>query len=90
MTRGGWSAFIDATLITAHSEEEPAAENCWRWCWPMAAKCASDLGAGREQDALFGKVASDATAFRTVHRIASDPVLVDALRTAHANARDRF
>ena len=35
-------------------------------------ECVSDFGAIREQDALFGKVASDSTAFRTVERIASN------------------
>jgi len=32
----------------------------------------SDLGAVRDQEALFGPVASDPTAFRTVDRIASE------------------
>jgi hypothetical protein len=53
-------------------------------------ECVSDLGAVRDQQALFGPVASDSTAFRMVDRIASDPVLVDALRSAHARARQRF
>jgi hypothetical protein len=53
-------------------------------------ECVSDLGAVREQDALFGKVASDSTAFRTVDRIASTPGLLDAVRAAHARARARF
>ena len=53
-------------------------------------ECVSDLGAVREQDALFGAVASDSTAFRMVDRIASTPGLVDALRLAHARARARF
>jgi hypothetical protein len=53
-------------------------------------ECVSDLGAAREQEALFGKVASDSTAFRTVDRIASTPGLLDALRAAHARARERF
>jgi Transposase DDE domain group 1 len=35
--------------------------------------CVSDLGAVREQDALFGAVASDSTAFRMIDRIASTP-----------------
>jgi Transposase DDE domain group 1 len=52
--------------------------------------CVSDLGAVRDQDSLFGPVASDSTAFRVVDRIASDPALLDALRSAHARARDRF
>jgi hypothetical protein len=50
----------------------------------------SDLGAVRDQEALFGAVASDSTAFRVVDRIAADPVLLDALRSAHARARERF
>src|SRR6201993_2967644 len=53
-------------------------------------ECVSDLGAVREQSALFGEVASDSTAFRTVDRIASTPGLLDAVRAAHATARERF
>ena len=53
-------------------------------------ECVSDLGAVREQDALFGKVASDSTAFRMVDRIASTPGLLDGVRRAHARARARF
>jgi hypothetical protein len=53
-------------------------------------ECVSDLGAVREQDALFGAVASDSTAFRMVDRIASEPGLLEALRVAHARARARF
>jgi hypothetical protein len=53
-------------------------------------ECVSDLGAVRDQDALFGPVASDSTAFRTVARIAEDRSLIDALRAAHARARERF
>jgi Transposase DDE domain group 1 len=53
-------------------------------------ECVSDLGAVRDQEALFGPVASDSTAFRTVDRIASTPGLLDALRAAHARARERF
>jgi Transposase DDE domain group 1 len=53
-------------------------------------ECVSDLGAVREQDALFGAVASDSTAFRMVDRVASEPGLLDALRVAHAQARERF
>ena len=53
-------------------------------------ECVSDLGAVREQDALFGAVASDSTAFRVVDRIASTPGLLDAIRLAHARARARF
>ena len=53
-------------------------------------ECLSDLGATRDQDPLFGAVASDSTAFRTVDRIASTPGLLDAVRDAHASARARF
>jgi hypothetical protein len=53
-------------------------------------ECVSDLGAVREQDALFGSVASDSTAFRMIEKIASTPGLLDALRAAHARARERF
>jgi hypothetical protein len=53
-------------------------------------ECVSDLGSVREQDALFGEVASDSTAFRTIARIATEPGLLDAVRAAHARARERF
>ncbi len=53
-------------------------------------ECVSDLGAVREQDALFGAVASDSTAFRIIDRIACTPGMLDALRVAHARARARF
>ena len=53
-------------------------------------ECVSDLGAVRDQDALFGPVASDSTAFRVIDRIASEPALLEALRAAHARARERF
>jgi len=53
-------------------------------------ECVSDLGAVREQDALFGSVASDSTAFRVIDRVASTPGLLDAVRAAHASARARF
>ena len=51
--------------------------------------CLSDLRAVRDQEPLFGAVASDSTAFRLIDRIASEPVLLDALRAARAAARDR-
>ena len=47
----------------------------------------SDLGGVREQAPLFGSVASDATAYRVIERIASEPELLEALRAAHAKAR---
>jgi hypothetical protein len=53
-------------------------------------ECVSDLGAVREQGALFGEVASDSTAFRTVEKIASTPGMLGAVRVAHARARERF
>jgi len=53
-------------------------------------ECVSDLGAFREQGALFGPVASDSTAFRMVDRIASTPGLLEAVRGADAKARARF
>ncbi len=53
-------------------------------------ECVSDLGAVRDQQALFGTVASDSTAFRVIDRIAFEPGLLDELRAAHARARERF
>jgi hypothetical protein len=52
-------------------------------------ECLSDLGALRDQQPLFGEVASNSTAFRVIERIASDPELLDGLRAAHAIARSR-
>jgi hypothetical protein len=49
-------------------------------------ECASDLGAVRDQQALFGQVASDSTAFRVVDRVASERLLGE-FRDAHARAR---
>lgn len=43
----------------------------------------ADLGAIREQAALFGAVASDSTAFRAIEGIASDPDLLDGSARAH-------
>jgi DDE family transposase len=51
--------------------------------------CLSDLRAVRDQQPLFGPVASDATAFRVIDRIAGDPGLLEALRAARAQARER-
>jgi hypothetical protein len=53
-------------------------------------ECVCDLAAVRDQPALFGPVASDSTAFRVIDRIAAEPAFLDALRTAHARARERF
>ena len=49
--------------------------------------CLADLRAVRDQEPLFGEVASDATAFRVIDAIAADPALLDALRAARARAR---
>jgi hypothetical protein len=51
--------------------------------------CLTDLGGLRDQQVLFGEVASDSTAYRVIERIASDPELLDGLRAAHAKARAR-
>jgi hypothetical protein len=50
--------------------------------------CLADLRAVRDQQPLFGAVASDATAFRVIDRIACDPALPGALRAARALARE--
>ena len=42
--------------------------------------CLADLGAVRDQAALFGPVASDSTAFRVIDRIASEPGGLERLR----------
>ena len=49
--------------------------------------CLADLGAVRDQDVLFGTVASDSSAFRVIDKIASTPGLLDALGDARAGAR---
>src|SRR5688500_1017199 len=51
--------------------------------------CLADLGAVRDQQPLFGAVASDSTAFRAVAAIAREPGLLEGLRAAHARARGR-
>jgi len=51
--------------------------------------CLADMGAVRDQDALFGPVASDSTAFRVIDQIASTPGLLDGLAAAHARAREQ-
>lgn len=53
-------------------------------------ECVFDVGAVRDQRALFGPVACDSMAFRMIDRIASEPVLLEPLRAARAGARDRF
>jgi Transposase DDE domain group 1 len=52
-------------------------------------ECVSDLGAMRDQQPLFGEVASDSTAFRVIDGIACEQLL-EQLRAAHARARERF
>jgi hypothetical protein len=51
--------------------------------------CLADLQAVRDQEALFGDVASGSTAFRVLDQIASDPGGLAWLRDAHARARVR-
>jgi Transposase DDE domain group 1 len=48
-----------------------------------------DLGAVREQQPLFGSVASNATAYRLIERIAGDPDALERVRAARAEARAR-
>jgi hypothetical protein len=51
--------------------------------------CLAELAALREQDALFGEVASDSTARRLVAAVAADPGLLAGVRAARAEARTR-
>src|SRR3954462_15721774 len=51
--------------------------------------CLSDLRAVRDQQPLFGPVASNATAFRVIDEIACDPALLAAVGEARARARAR-
>jgi Transposase DDE domain group 1 len=51
--------------------------------------CLSDLRAVRDQQPLFGPVASDSTAFRLIDRLASEPDALERLRAARAHARAR-
>ena len=51
--------------------------------------CLADLRALRDQASLFGPVASGSTAFRVIERIASEPELTEALRSARAAVRER-
>ena len=51
--------------------------------------CLADLGALRDQRPLFGEVASNATAYRVIARIAAEPKLLSGLRSARATARER-
>jgi hypothetical protein len=50
--------------------------------------CLADLRAVRDQQPLFGPVASDATAFRVIDAIARDPGVLAAMRAARARARE--
>lgn len=49
--------------------------------------CLADLGALRDQEVLFGAVASDATAYRCLERL--DAGMLARIRTARAAARER-
>ncbi len=51
--------------------------------------CLADLRAVSDQAALFGSTASPSTAFRVIDRIAGTSGLLNALRGAHARARER-
>ena len=48
-----------------------------------------DLAGVRDQQALFGQVASDATAYRLIAAIAADPGVLERIRAARAEARSR-
>jgi hypothetical protein len=48
-----------------------------------------DLAGVRDQEALFGPVASDSTAYRLIERVAQDPDALEAIGTARAEARAR-
>src|SRR3954466_53785 len=49
--------------------------------------CLADLRAVRDQEPLFGVVASNATAFRLIDAIAADPDLLGAVRVARSRTR---
>jgi hypothetical protein len=53
-------------------------------------ECVSDLGAVRDQERLFGTVASDSTAYRLIEKIAAEEGTLEALQSAHAKAREHF
>jgi Transposase DDE domain group 1 len=48
-----------------------------------------DLATVRDQQALFGPVASDSTAYRLIERIAAEPEALERIRGARAEARAR-
>src|SRR3954451_22758698 len=50
--------------------------------------CLSDLRAVRDQQPLFGPVASDSTAFRLIDALAGDAGLIAAVRVARSRARE--
>jgi Transposase DDE domain group 1 len=50
-------------------------------------ECVADLGATRDQETLFGEIASDSTAYRTVEKIAQTDRALETIRTVHAQAR---
>jgi hypothetical protein len=52
-------------------------------------ECVSDLSAVRDQETLFGPVASDSTAFRVIDKVAAQRLLGE-LRAALARPRERF
>lgn len=49
----------------------------------------TDLGGLRGQEALFGRVASDSTAYRTVEKLSCDPEFLGAIQAARNTARKR-
>ena len=49
--------------------------------------CLADLGVLRDQDVLFGRVASDATGWRLIDALGEDRL--DAIRAARAVAREK-
>ncbi len=51
--------------------------------------CLADLGAVRDQEPLFGRVASDSTAFRVIDRIAADPGGLEAISGDQWRSRPR-
>lgn len=53
----------------------------------MGGEALTDLGALRGQEDLFGKVASDPTAWRLIEKISRDPELLGAIWDARAKAR---
>lgn len=49
----------------------------------------TDLGGLRGQESLFGRVASDSTAYRTVEKLSLDPEFLGAIQDARKVARNR-